>query len=177
MGVRAIVVTAILALPLVLFVPDSFAGMHGGSKGGEHSGMMEGSSEKGHMMDKGHGGGMEKHGSMGTQVFSGEAFGTSITGSMVDITAKMAKMGKGMAAPSGITHHFMLTPEKSLGEGAVAKVTITSPGGEKKEIELAPMGNHIGSDLNLSEKGQYAFTCTVNSGSESKSFEFAYEVK
>lgn len=187
MYLRKILAVSAVALFLALSGPVTFAGMHGGMKSGGQSGMKGDSSGSGHMSGdtsgKGqmtgetHGEGMMGHGSMGEHLFDGEAFGTNISGSMVDVKAKMAKMGEGSGAPSGITHHLMLTPEKPLGEGTNGKVVITYPGGKQEEVGLMAMGGHIGGDLNLDEKGQYQFQCIVNRGSESTTFEFGYVVE
>ncbi len=187
MQLRRIFTVSVFALFLAFSGPGSFAGMQGGMKSGDHSKMPSGSSEGGHMMGdhsgKGHmsgdthGEGMIGHGSMGEHLFDGEAFGTNISASIVDVKAQMAKMGKGTGAPSGITHHLRLTPEKPLGEGTDGKVVITYPGGKQEEVGLMAMGGHIGGDLNLDEKGQYQFQCIVTKGSESTTLEFGYVVE
>lgn len=151
-------------LLITFFGFSSYGGMESGMKG------------EGHKMEGAHEMGMGDHSTMGDQLFRASAFGTNVKGSMVDIKAKMAKMGKGMPPPAGVTHHLMLTPEKPLGDGVAAKVTILYPGGEKKEVTLTTMGEHIGSDLNLNEKGKYQFDCTMTRGTEETSFAFEYEV-
>jgi hypothetical protein len=177
MNVIRIAAVSFLTLSLVVFCPGSFAGMHGDKESAGHSGSMGDKAGKVHMMEETHGKAMSGHGSTGEDLFSGSAFGTNLKGSMVDVKAKMAKMGKGMSAPAGITHHLMLTPDKPFGEGTVAKVVVTYPGGKTKEVELVAMGDHIGGDLNLEEKGTYHLDCIVTKGSEKESFPFDYEVK
>lgn len=172
-GSRIMVVSLV-----VLFLGLSgsgYAGMHGGKKEEAHSESMKGHTGKEQMMEGAHGKGMSGHGSMGEEIFSGHAFGTNLKGSMVDVKAKMEKMG--MSAHAGITHHFMLTPENPLAEGTAAKVMVTYPGGKTTEVLLTSMENHIGADLNLDEKGAYRIECVVFRGSEKQSFPFDYEVK
>lgn len=177
MYLKNTVAVILFAFFVALYGPSAFADMHGGMKSGGHSGAMGDKSGKEHTMEEAHGKGMSGHGSAGEDLFSGSAFGTNLKGSMVDVRAKMEKMGKGMSAPADITHHLMLTPEKQFKEGTTARVTVTYPGGEKKEVELAAMGNHIGGDLNLEEKGTYHLECILSRGTDRESFKFDYEVK
>ena len=149
MSSKRIVIVSLLTFTLCFVSLLAFAGMKGGMKG--HS--------------------------MGQQVFSGKAFGMELKGEMMDIKAQMSSMGKGMKSPEGITHHLMVKSEGPMAKEVSGKVTIIYPNGEKKDLSLPAMGEHIGSDLNLDQKGTYKFHLVLTRGSEAAGFAFEYEVK
>lgn len=151
--------------------------MMGGSSGKGHMG--SGQMGTGHMgsghMGSGHSGMMEKGGhGHGKALFTEKAFGMTLTGSIVDVKAQMERMGR--QAPKGLTHHIMVTPSGEFPEGTTGKVFVTYPDGTEKEVGLMAMGNHMGADLNLSQKGEYKFRCLISSGGTEKTITFTYSV-
>ncbi len=174
-GVFTVFVVA-LAMVFSFGISNAMMGGHSGkgmmgSGGSGNQGMMGKSGGK--MMGKsgkGHGGMMG-----GMKVFEREAFGMKLEGNIVDVRAQMKKLGRN--APSGITHHIMITPSRPFPKGTKATLIVKSPSGEKKEVGLMAMGNHMGADLYLPDPGKYVFDCQITSGGESTEFQFSYQVE
>lgn len=107
-----------------------------------------------------------------------DRLGTDMSGSDKTSTG-MGTGSSSMSTTTGTgTHHMMVeATDGSTGQSLssiTGTVQITSPSMKTSSVDLQPMTNHYGADLNLDEKGQYQFTLNLTVDGTSKTAQFQY---
>ena len=86
-----------------------------------------------------------------------------------------------MTSKSSGTHHIKVeVMDAATGEvrnDLTASVEIKTPKNKSSRIDLRNMSDHYGSDLKLSEKGQYLFTINIDDNGVKKTTDFQYTVE
>jgi hypothetical protein len=80
----------------------------------------------------------------------------------------------------GSTYHIMVELKKADGKvltDANVSLMTVSPAGKNASVELKPMMDQYGSDLNFDEKGEYQLTIQLNVGGVPNSTQFKFVAK
>lgn len=118
---------------------------------------------------------------MGTDNRTGtERMGTdnrTSTNRMGTDTSKWGTGTSGRAVGMG-THHVMVEATDASTNQSLRDITgtlqVTSPSMKTTSVDLNPMANHYGADVNLDEQGQYQFTLNLTVDGTSKTAQFQY---
>lgn len=90
-----------------------------------------------------------------------------------------SKWGTGTSGAVGMgTHHVMVEATDASTNQSLRDITgtlqVTSPSMKTTSVDLNPMANHYGADVNLDEQGQYQFTLNLTVDGTSKTAQFQY---
>ncbi|HLP14822.1 MAG TPA: hypothetical protein VK470_01110 [Bacteroidota bacterium] len=114
---------------------------------------------------------------MGTDNRTGTDNKTGTDRMGTDDNSKSGKHSKYGMKENG-THHVMIEATDGSTNESLSNVTgtiqVTSPTMKSTTVDIEPMSNHYGADVNLNEKGQYQFTLNLTVDGTSKTAQFNY---